>query len=327
MYGGNANFYNLGLYEYSSILDALEQMAAADTWIVPSAGPDFGKLLDQARVLRTRAFPTAMVLPQTFPATPQGCERAIRLFAESFGRKVIVYVKADDYLAPTNIARLVDSGLVSGIKYSIVRHDPKQDEFLTNWCSSSIPQSSSAASASGLRSPTCAISGSAALRRDRSAWRRVVHAHACRDQARALGRGRKLRAAYLPLEDARDAHSPIRVLHDAVTLAASPTWDPSCRSFPTRCSEHQRRVKRVAALLAHDRALLTPERTAEEARRAALAPLVRRQRPALVRPSFAHRADGLFARATTPASRSSRSSTRGATSTRATRISASAPRR
>ena len=105
MYGGNANFYNLGLYEYSSILDALQHTAAPDTWIVPSAGPDFGKLIDQARVLRTRAFPTAMVLPQTFPATPQGCERAIRLFAESFRPPVIVYIKSHGYLAPANVAR------------------------------------------------------------------------------------------------------------------------------------------------------------------------------------------------------------------------------
>src|SRR5712691_5333329 len=48
MYGGNANFYNVGLYEYAAILDFLEQAVAKDSWVVPSAGPDFGKLLDQA---------------------------------------------------------------------------------------------------------------------------------------------------------------------------------------------------------------------------------------------------------------------------------------
>jgi 4-hydroxy-tetrahydrodipicolinate synthase len=40
----------------------------------------------------------------------------------------------------------------------------------------------------------------------------------------ALGRGdidgaRELRAAFLPLEDLRDAHSPIRVIHEALRLA------------------------------------------------------------------------------------------------------------
>ncbi len=130
MYGGNANFYNIGMYEYAAVLDFLAQTVAADTWLIPSAGPDFGKLMDQARVLRTRAFPTAMVLPLTFPATPEGSEKAIRLFAESYGRPVIVYVKAENYLLPVHIKRLVDAGLVAAIKYAVVREDPATDPFL-----------------------------------------------------------------------------------------------------------------------------------------------------------------------------------------------------
>jgi len=89
LYGGNANLYNIGLYEYAALLDMLEQTASAESWVIPSAGPDFGKLLDQASVLRGRAFPTVMVLPQTFPATPDGSEKAIRMFAERYGRPVI----------------------------------------------------------------------------------------------------------------------------------------------------------------------------------------------------------------------------------------------
>ena len=46
MYGGNANFYNVGMYEYASILDFLAGAAGTDTWVIPSAGPDFGKLID-----------------------------------------------------------------------------------------------------------------------------------------------------------------------------------------------------------------------------------------------------------------------------------------
>ena len=40
-------------------------------WI-PSIGADFGKAANQAAILRERAFPTAMVLPLSFPATPAG---------------------------------------------------------------------------------------------------------------------------------------------------------------------------------------------------------------------------------------------------------------
>ncbi len=70
LYGGNANFYNIGLHEYASMLDALTELAAPGTWVIPSVGPDYGKLLDQAAVLKTRKFPTAMVLPMTFPVDP-----------------------------------------------------------------------------------------------------------------------------------------------------------------------------------------------------------------------------------------------------------------
>ena len=113
LYGGNANLYNIGLYEYGALLDMLEQTASPESWVIPSVGPDFGKLLDQAKVLRARAFPTAMVLPQTFPATPDGSERAIRLFAERYGRPVIVYLKAENFLTPAPFARLVVAGLVA----------------------------------------------------------------------------------------------------------------------------------------------------------------------------------------------------------------------
>ena len=41
MYGGNANFYNIGLYEYGAVLDFLEQTAAAESWVIPSVGPRF----------------------------------------------------------------------------------------------------------------------------------------------------------------------------------------------------------------------------------------------------------------------------------------------
>ena len=72
MYGGNANFYHLAPSVYPAVLDFLAETAGADTWLLPSAGPDYGKLIDQAAILRTRAFPTAMLLPMSFPFTDAG---------------------------------------------------------------------------------------------------------------------------------------------------------------------------------------------------------------------------------------------------------------
>jgi len=259
MYGGNANFYHVGLYEYATILDFLERAVAADTWVIPAAGPDFGKLLDQARVLRTRAFPTAMVLPQTFPATPDGSERAISLFAEAFGRRVIIYLKAENFLTPSHVARLVDAGVVAGIKYAVVRADPTQDAFLRELLDrvdktlvvSGIGERPAPAHLRhfGLAGFT---SGSVCIGPRGST--RLLAALKSGDWAGA----EPLRAAYLPLEDLRDALSPIRVLHEAVTLAGIADMGPLLPQLSNLGIEHHAAVRSAAqALLAHDRALAT----------------------------------------------------------------------
>ena len=66
LYGGNANFYNLGLLEYPLTLEVLAGIAPGrrlDRF--PSIGPDFGKALDQVTMLKSFDFPTAMALPMT----------------------------------------------------------------------------------------------------------------------------------------------------------------------------------------------------------------------------------------------------------------------
>ena len=42
MYGGNANFYNIGVRDYHKVLEMLETLAGEDTWVIPSIGPDVG---------------------------------------------------------------------------------------------------------------------------------------------------------------------------------------------------------------------------------------------------------------------------------------------
>ena len=261
MYGGNANFYNIGMYEYAAVLDFLEQSVAADTWLIPSAGPDFGKLMDQARVLRTRAFPTAMVLPLTFPATPEGSEKAIRLFAESYGRPVIVYVKAENYLTPLHIKSLVDAGLVAAVKYAVVRDE------LTNGTAGDIflrelldkVDAKLIVSGIGERPAiehlrtfglAAFTSGSVCVAPRGST--RMLAALKEGDFAAANA----IREAYLPLENLRDAHSPIRVLHEAVTLAGIADMGPMLPQLSNIVADKQAAIGAAArALLAHDRSL------------------------------------------------------------------------
>ena len=107
-------------------------------------------MLDQAAVLKTRKFPTAMVLPMTFPSTPAGAVTGLRKFAEAYGKPIIVYVKAEGYLTPEGVKQLVDDGVVAAIKYAIVRPDPTKDVFLSQAGGAGGPHAtSSAASASG----------------------------------------------------------------------------------------------------------------------------------------------------------------------------------
>lgn len=257
LYGGNANFYNIGLYEYAEILEALTGLVAPDTWIIPSVGPDFGKMLDQARLLRGSRFPTAMALPLTFPATVAGVATGLRRLAEALARPIIVYVKAEAYLTPEAVKMLVDDGLVAGIKYAIVRSDPAQDAFLTRLTDLMDPRS--IVSGIGERPAVAHLrdfglngftSGSVCVAPRGST--RLLEACQRKDWETAA----RIRARYLPLEDCRDAYSPIRVLHEAVSLAGIADMGPILPLLSNLEAEHHERVRQAAvALLEADRAL------------------------------------------------------------------------
>lgn len=264
MYGGNANFYNIGLYEYASVLDFLAETVATGTWVIPSVGPDYGKMIDQARVLRDRKFPTAMVLPLGAPATPDGVERGIRAFADAMGRPVIVYIKNDGYLTAAHVQRLVDAGCVAAIKYAVVRADASADPLLTEL----VDRVDCGRIVSGIGERPAIVhlrdfglqaftSGSVCVGPRGSTA--LLKALKVGDYASA----ERLRAAYLPLEDLRDALSPIRVLHQAVTLAGIADMGPMLPMLSNLdAREHPRVREAAAALLAHDRALATEPMTA-----------------------------------------------------------------
>ena len=257
LYGGNANFYNIGLYEYGAIVDALGEVAAPGTWIIPSVGPDFGKMLDQAALLKARRFPTAMALPMTFPMTFAGAATGLRRFADALGRPIIVYLKAEGYLTPKEVKGLVDDGVVAAIKYAIVRQNPAQDEFLTRLLD--VVDRRYVVSGIGERPAIIHLrdfrlqgftSGSVCVGPRGSA--KILEVCKAEDWATAAS----IRERYLPLEDCRDAYSPIRVLHEAVTLAGIADMGPILPLLSNIEAEHQPEIKKAAAdLLAADRAL------------------------------------------------------------------------
>ena len=257
MYGGNANFYHLPTSEYAATLDFLAEAAGKDTWVIPSAGADYGKLMEQAAILRSRNFPTAMALPFGNPSNDNGVATALRRFADKLGKPVIAYVKGTGYLEPRTLAALVKDGVICAIKYAIVRDDPSKDAYLDELVREVPPGMIVSGIGErpaivhwrefGLRAFT---SGSVCVG-PRGSMRILELLKAQRYEE-----AEKLRAAYIPLEDQRDARGPIRVLHDAVTLAGIADMGPILPMISNLEASERAAVKEAAgALLAHDRAL------------------------------------------------------------------------
>lgn len=252
MYGGNANFYHIGLQQFGEALALLAEAAGAGSWVIPSVGPEYGRLLDQLPLLREHdAFPTAMVLPLVFPATPAGVATGVRHFAESYGKKIILYVKNEGYLTPELVGKLVDDGLVCAIKYAVVREDPTDDRLLAEILERVDPAMVISGIGErpaidhfrnfGLQAFT---SGSVCVGpRGSTALLRAL-------QAGDLAAAQQLRARFLPLEDLRDGISPIRVLHDAVTLAGIADMGPMLPLLANLSEGERARVAPVARELA-----------------------------------------------------------------------------
>lgn len=220
IYGGNANFYNVGVREFEKLLLELEEIAPADGWMVPSIGPDFGKAVDQAAAFRSSDFPTAMVLPLSNPATSDGVATGLRKLADICGRPLIAYVKFDGYVTPADLGRLDTDGVLAAIKYATVRKNPEEDDYLAELVQCVSP--SKIISGIGER-PVLAHLGKFGLQGFTSGSV-CIAPHLSTAILKALkaddfAEASRLRDFFLPLEDLRDAHSPLQVLHEAVRLA------------------------------------------------------------------------------------------------------------
>lgn len=248
MYGGNANVYNMGVFDYVETMQVVAELAAADTWVIPSIGPDFGKAMDQAKILRDSTFPTCMILPLNFPATPAGATHGIAAIANRFGRPIIAYIKAENYLQPKDVGALARAGLLCGIKYAVVRENPSQDGYLKQLLDeagsdiviSGIGERPAIDHLSGFGLPGF-TSGSVCIAPSLSTA--LLAALKRKDYVKA----REIRAMFLPLEDLRDAISQLRVLHEAVTLTGIADMGPQLPMLSNIEDAAQLRAIEVAA--------------------------------------------------------------------------------
>jgi len=220
LYGGNANFYHLGLLEYPLMLEVIAGIAPADAWAIPSIGPDFGKALDQVAVLKSFDFPTAMALPMTGATRPSGVATGLRRLSDAWSKPVIAYLRTEGYLAPADIRALLADGVLVSVKYAVDRPDPAKDAYLSAIVEVAGP--SRIVSGMGERPAVTHLSRFGLAGFTSGSVSIAPHLSSAMLAALKAGdseRAETIRRTFLAFEDLRDAHSQIAVLHDGVRLA------------------------------------------------------------------------------------------------------------
>lgn len=252
LYGGNAVLGHVAISEYDDLLESLCDAAGAETLVIPSVGPGFGLMMDQAAILREFDFPTAMLLPTNDPTTPSGIATAIRHFTDLSEKPCLLYIKRDGFIDVPNVRKLCDEGLISCIKYAIVRENPAEDPYL----SSLIDAVGPSLIVSGMGEQPAIVhvrnfglagftSGCVCIAPSLSM--RMLHSRHDRDDFAA----EQIRAEFRPLELLRDSISPVRVLHTAVRLAGIADTGPMTPPLSEISTDDQAKVHAaVKALLA-----------------------------------------------------------------------------
>ncbi len=250
LFGGNANLYHIAVSEYREFLTLISTASADETLIVPSVGPAYGTMMDQAEILREFNFPTAMVLPMQGQTTQRGFETGFREFVLAFGKPAVLYLKYPNALPPGTIERLFSDGCISWIKYAMVRDDPSNDEYLRELTESVDP--SIVVSGIG-EQPAIVHLKQFGLNGFTSGC--VCIAPALSQQmlialkSDDLVRADSIRQMFRPLEDLRNQISPIRVLHDAVSLAGIAQTGPMLPLLDNLNEADSRRVGQAAQAL------------------------------------------------------------------------------
>ncbi len=256
IYGGNAFLYHLTLAEYEQLLQWLAELQSSRLWFIPSAGPSYGRLMDQAPLLRRFQVPCVMTLPCGDPRDAAGIERGFREFAEAAGARLMLYLKEETNMGADRAAgldivgKLVDEGICIAIKYAVVRDQPEQDAYLDQLLKR--VDRGKVISGIGERPAITHLrqwglpgftTGSGSLAPGLSA---AVFTACC---AGDYTEAERLRSVFLDLEDLRDAWGPARVLHHALELAEIAVTGPIPPFISQLSAEQQSRLRPVVQKL------------------------------------------------------------------------------
>jgi len=247
LYGGNANFYHVRLSEYADILAMLRDTVSDSTLMIPSVGPAFGLMMDQANILKDFDFPTVMVLPQAPVKTEAGFMSGFSRFVDAVGKPAVLYIKDETSISAEGAAELMDEGVVSFIKYAIVREDCAEDEYLERL----VDRVDSQRICSGIgEQPAlihmtkfgCAGYTSGCVCVNPGLSQQMLAAIVGKDYDLA----ESIRKRFVPLEDLRNEIHPIRVLHEAVELAEIADTGPHLPFLSGIASTRQNEVYHAA---------------------------------------------------------------------------------
>ena len=256
IYGGNALLYHITMADYEPLLDWLSGLTA-EFLVIPSAGPAYGRAMDQAPLLRKHRFPCVMILPCGDPRDASGLEQGMREIADAVETPLLAYVKDENNFGSDKeagldaVARLIDSGVCVGIKYAVVREDPSQDKYLESLLRR--VDRTKVISGIGERPAICHLrdfglngfttgSGCVAPRLSNDIF------EACRRGE--YDAAERLRSEFLPLEDLRDAWGPSKVLHFATALAGLSDTGPILPYFSPLTAGQVEQLTGVARALA-----------------------------------------------------------------------------
>ncbi|MBI3210168.1 MAG: dihydrodipicolinate synthase family protein [Candidatus Solibacter usitatus] len=256
LYGGNAFLYHITLAEYEELLAWLSELPD-QFWCIPSAGPSYGRLMDQAALLRRHRFPTVMHLPCGDPRDAAGLERGLRGFADACGLPLILYLKDENNFGANleagldAVGRMVSDGICIGIKYAVVRKDPQVDPYLESLLRR--VDRSMVISGIGERPAIDHLrhfglpgfttgSGCVAPALSHRIWEE------CRGGNFTAAAA--LRESFLAHEDLRDAWGPARVLHAAIELVGIVKAGPIPPFVSPLNEDQMRQLTPVAAALA-----------------------------------------------------------------------------
>lgn len=250
LYGGNAILYHVALSEYAELLQMMTDLAGDNTLMIPSVGPAYGTMMDQAAILREFNFPTAMILPTRDVVTSSGVASAVRHFVEKTSKPAVLYIKNDGFIEVAAVKKLMDDGLLSWIKYAVVREDTSNDPYLreladavgTERIVSGIGEQPAIVHLRdfGLN---CFTSGCVCVAPGKSM-----------EMLRSIRAGdfevaEQIRSTFQPLENLRNSINPIRVLHTAVALSGIANTGPIIPLMSELDDSNKPAIQAVAAQL------------------------------------------------------------------------------